>query len=170
MKTAAGIKVIEFNARFGDPEALNTLALLSSDFGVICRAIIDGDLSADQVEFHPKASVARVIVPAGYGVDPKVGARVSIDETAVKKAGATVIFASCNLDPTAKPGFPTRITTTNSRTAAVVAIGATIAEAQQRTDAALKFIRGDIFFRTDIGTKASLDRKLASIGALTVHK
>ncbi|HUC87372.1 MAG TPA: hypothetical protein VMR75_03600, partial [Candidatus Saccharimonadales bacterium] len=62
------------------------------------------------------------------------------------------------------------ITTTNSRTAAVVAIGATIAEAQQRTDAALKFIRGDIFFRTDIGTKASLDRKLASIGALTVHK
>ncbi len=55
MITKDGPKVIEFNARFGDPEAMNVLSLLRSDFSAVCAGMAGGDLSGRRVEFERKA-------------------------------------------------------------------------------------------------------------------
>ena len=51
MNTADGTKVIEFNARFGDPEAMNVLTLLDSDFVTIAEHIVAGPLTPDDDSF-----------------------------------------------------------------------------------------------------------------------
>jgi phosphoribosylamine-glycine ligase len=69
--TAKGVKVIEYNARFGDPEALNVLPLLETDFVAICDAIIKGTLTPDMVKFSNKATVCKYITPKSYPEDKK---------------------------------------------------------------------------------------------------
>ena len=64
MLTADGPKLIEYNARFGDPEAMNVLPLLKTPLADVCQAIVDGNLN--EVEFEDKASVCKYIVPDGY--------------------------------------------------------------------------------------------------------
>ncbi|WP_456474580.1 phosphoribosylamine--glycine ligase, partial [Candidatus Pyrohabitans sp.] len=81
------IKLIEFNCRFGDPEAMNVLTLLESDFAEICARIAEGTLSAKHVSFAELASVCKYVVPKGYGIDPAPPARISIDEEAIKREG-----------------------------------------------------------------------------------
>ena len=68
MATRDGVKLLEYNARFGDPEAMNILPLLKTDFVDLCRAIIDGTLDRLPVEFDHKATVCKYIVPRGYGL------------------------------------------------------------------------------------------------------
>jgi hypothetical protein len=63
MNTREGPKVIEFNARFGDPEAMNVLSLLSSDMTEIIAAIASSSLSGKQVEFERQATVCKYLVP-----------------------------------------------------------------------------------------------------------
>ncbi|MFO7568644.1 MAG: phosphoribosylamine--glycine ligase, partial [Smithellaceae bacterium] len=61
--TKSGAKLLEYNARFGDPEAMNILPLLKTDFVDICRHIIDGTLESLKIEFEPKATVCKYVVP-----------------------------------------------------------------------------------------------------------
>ena len=61
--TSQGVKLIEYNARFGDPEAMNVLSLLESDFIDICIGIADGKLKNIDVNFLRKASVCKYAVP-----------------------------------------------------------------------------------------------------------
>lgn len=64
MLTSEGPKVIEFNARFGDPEAMNTLPVLETDFLEVLTAARDGD-SLPALEFAPQATVCKYAVPEG---------------------------------------------------------------------------------------------------------
>ena len=64
MKTSEGIKVIEFNARFGDPEALNVLSILSTPLDDVFQSMIDGNVL--QPKFENKATVCVYVVPEGY--------------------------------------------------------------------------------------------------------
>ncbi|MEN6359780.1 MAG: phosphoribosylamine--glycine ligase, partial [Smithella sp.] len=66
--TKNGAKLLEYNARFGDPEAMNILPLLKTDFLEVCRHIIDGTLDKLKIEFEPKATVCKYVVPKGYGL------------------------------------------------------------------------------------------------------
>jgi phosphoribosylamine--glycine ligase len=59
-----GPKLIEYNARFGDPEAMNVLPLLETNFVDICEGIVDGNLKG--AKFEDKATVCKYIVPQGY--------------------------------------------------------------------------------------------------------
>ena len=68
MVTRSGVRLLEYNARFGDPEAMNILPLLKTDFVDLCRAIIDGTLDRLPIEFDKKATVCKYIVPRGYGL------------------------------------------------------------------------------------------------------
>ena len=72
-----GVKLIEYNARFGDPEALNLLTLLETDFSMICHDIVNGSLSS--VQFKKEASVCKYIVPQGYGSNPKKNVTLEIN-------------------------------------------------------------------------------------------
>jgi len=66
-------RLIEYNARFGDPESLNLLTLLETDFARLCRAIVDTTLADCVVSFSPKASVCKYVVPEGYPDNPRKG-------------------------------------------------------------------------------------------------
>ncbi|MES2998050.1 MAG: phosphoribosylamine--glycine ligase [Pseudomonadota bacterium] len=70
MKTSTGIKVIEYNARFGDPEAINLLGLLTTDFVTLCEAITSAKLHTLSLTFARQASVCQYLVPHGYPDKP----------------------------------------------------------------------------------------------------
>ncbi|MDD4628770.1 MAG: phosphoribosylamine--glycine ligase [Candidatus Peribacteraceae bacterium] len=158
MLTSQGPKVVEINARFGDPEAINTLMVLQSSYADLCRAIIAEELSAETVRFAPRAIVARYIVPKGYGVSPQAGAEVQVNEHKIRAAGAELFYASCDLKGSAN-GITT-VQTTTSRTLAIAASGSTIQEAQERTAKAMKHVSGDVYYRRDIASEDSIRAKV----------
>lgn len=154
MLTKDGPRVIEFNARFGDPEAMNVLSLLKSDFAKICEHMADGDISRKDAEFLQMASVCKYVVPEGYGTKSLVGEEIKVDEKAISNDGAILYYASVN----ERDG---RVFTTSSRSAGIVGISDTIDEAEQTVERALKHISGRIHVRHDIAKKETLDAKVA---------
>ncbi len=78
-----GPKVIEYNARFGDPEAMNVLPLLDSDFVEICDRLVDGRLK--DTSFMKKPTVCKYVVPKGYGIKPMSDRELRIDEKILRK-------------------------------------------------------------------------------------
>ena len=76
--TAKGVKLIEYNARFGDPEAMNVLPLLDSDFVEICNGIANGTLENVDVKFQHKATVCKYAVPEGYPDNPTKGGPIAV--------------------------------------------------------------------------------------------
>ncbi|MFP4189267.1 MAG: phosphoribosylamine--glycine ligase, partial [Halobacteriales archaeon] len=119
MMTADGPKVVEFNARFGDPEAMNVLPLLETDFGELVRGASEGDIPS--AEFAERATVCKYIVPDGYPTDPEAGAEISLN---VEGDDDTLVFYA-SVD--ARDG---KLYTTTSRAVAVVGLGDTISEAE----------------------------------------
>jgi len=154
MLTRDGPKVIEFNARFGDPEAMNVLSLLESDFVKICAGMASGDLSGLDARFAKKASVCKYVVPEGYGSKSLAGEEISVDENGISKEGALLYYASVNEDGG-------RITTTTSRAVGVVGIGDDIDSAEAVAEKALKHITGRVFVRHDIGKRKMIEDKVA---------
>src|SRR5437762_6054670 len=94
--TNKGVYVIEFNARFGDPEALNVLTILESDFVAICQALVTGDLSPTQVQFAREATVCKYAVPQGYPDAPVKD--VVVDIRAVKNKSSLYLSSVNELD------------------------------------------------------------------------
>ena len=153
MLTSDGPKVIEFNARFGDPEAMNVLSLLKSDFMKICQGMADGNLSNSRVEFEKKASVCKYVVPEGYGTKSLSGERITVDEEAIAAEGAILYYASVN----EKDGG---VYTTTSRSVGIVGIAPTIEEAERISENAIKHVSGRIHVRHDIAKKDMLEAKV----------
>ncbi len=151
--TSSGPKVIECNARFGDPEAMNVLPLLTSDFTEICKGIIDGNLASKKAEFLKKASVCKYIVPMGYGVQSLVGEKVQVDEHKIQKSGAEIFYASVDQKND-------QIYTTSSRSLAVVGIDSSIFDAEKIAEAALSHVKGKVFMRHDIGKKDLIEKRI----------
>lgn len=143
MLTKNGPKLIEYNSRFGDPEAMNVLTLLESDFAEVCQNIIDGSLG--EVKFANKASVCKYLVPEGYPASPEKDRMVSVDEEAIEDAGARVFYASVY----EKDGG---IYTTGSRSVGVVGIADSLEEAERIAELSTEFVKGNLFHRKDIGT------------------
>ncbi|WP_420594630.1 phosphoribosylamine--glycine ligase [Deinococcus sp.] len=81
MLTSEGPKVVEFNARFGDPEAQAVLPLLDSDLAQIALACVRGELLAEQVRFSPDASAVIVLAAPGYPGDPEKGIPLNLPPT-----------------------------------------------------------------------------------------
>lgn len=159
MLTRDGPKVIEFNARFGDPEAMNVLSLLRSDFTQICVGMASGDLDGKDVEFERRSSVCKYVVPQGYGSKPLSGEEIKVDEQAIAAEGAIVYYASVN----EKEG---RIFTTTSRSVGIVGIADTIEEAEVIAEKGIRHVSGKVFVRHDIGKRGVLDVKIARMNRI----
>lgn len=140
--TSSGVFVIEFNARFGDPEALNVLTVLESDFVEVCQAMVTGSLSPEAVRFSPQATVCKYAVPEGYPDAPLQN--FPIDIIAVKNK-ARLYLASVH----ASEG---KILATGSRTAAYVGVADTISTAEEIAEKEICAVAGSLFHREDIGT------------------
>ena len=159
MLTAKGPKIIEFNARFGDPEAMNVLSILKTNFQDVCMMMADGCLK-DNIRFEYKATVCKYVVPKGYGVKSEVGKEISFDTEGIEKSGAVVYYA--NIDE--KDG---KLVTMSSRSAGIVGIGYYLEEAERNCEAALEFVKSDwIFVRHDIGKKELVQKRVDHMNGL----
>ena len=144
MLTPDGPKVVEYNARFGDPECQVVLSLLDSDLMDILQACVDGTL--DQVDIRWKDGAACVVVLAsgGYPTAYEKGFPIS----GLEKAGETavVFHAGTKLGPQGE------YLTNGGRVLGVTATGGTLEEAIAAAyDAARKISFEKMHFRTDIG-------------------
>jgi len=149
--TAKGVFVIEFNARFGDPEALNVLTILESDFVKLCEAMIVGNLSVDQVKFAPLATVCKYAVPKGYPDEANAEGEV-VDISAVKDK-AHLYLASVN-------PVEGKLYTTGSRTAAYVGVADSISCAEEIAEKEIRAVGGPLFHREDIGTDRLIQKRI----------
>lgn len=152
MLTVDGPKIIEFNARFGDPEAMNVLSILETSFESVCLQMAEGNLS-DDISFAKKATVCKYVVPKGYGTpDVDFGREISFDAEGISKSRALLYYA--NIDQ-----VEGRLITGSSRTAGAVGVSNSTDEAEWNSEVAISCVNCDhTFVRHDIG-KASLIRK-----------
>ncbi len=153
MVTSSGVKLIEYNARFGDPEAMNLLALLESDFAKVCSDIANGTLSP--VDFRKEASVCKYVVPLGYGSNPRKDTTLLIDNQFSKTSD--LYYAAVNL-------LDGKIATTSSRAAALVSCADTIKKAEEKCEKALTYISGDnIYVRHDIAKPDLINKRIENM-------
>ncbi len=155
MNTARGPKVIEFNARFGDPEAMNVLSLLCTDLSDVVERIAKGTLSAAKVSFEQKATVCKYIVPRGYPDSPAPGDTVTIPP----QSGALLYYANVE-----EQGGT--FTTLSSRTLAFVGVAPTLEEAERIAENSASSVKGQVRYRRDIGTRALLEKRIAHMKEL----
>lgn len=157
MLTADGPKVVEFNARFGDPEAMNTLPVLESDFVDILVAGREGD-PVPSISFRDKATVCKYAVPDGYPADPDGGSPLNIDPSLL--GDALLFYASVDERPDG-------LFTTTSRSFAVVGVADSITSAEAIVDEALLSIDTEgLRVRHDIGTPALIDQRVEHMESL----
>jgi phosphoribosylamine--glycine ligase len=125
--TAAGPRVVEFNARFGDPETQAVLALLRSPLGRVLHAAATGRLGElEPLEWADEAAVTVVVAAAGYPGRPQVGGEIAGLEAAAGVTGVEVLHAGTSRDAEG------RLRASGGRVLAVTATGADLREARAR--------------------------------------
>ena len=144
MMTANGVKVIEYNCRFGDPETQVVLPRLKTDLVEIMEAVIDERLDEINIEWEDNAAVCVVMASGGYPVSYKKGYEISgldnVGDLTVFHAGTAV-----------KDG---KIVTNGGRVLGVTAVGKDLDEAIKNAYAGVaKISWTDEFHRSDIGIK-----------------
>ncbi len=150
MAVKDGVRLIEYNARFGDPEAMNVLPLLKSDFVAMCEAIIAGTLDEMSVEFEKKATVVKYVVPEGYPTEPRKGEKI---EVSAVPTGVRAYYASVNQKEDG-------LYLSGSRAIAFVGIGASLTEAEVAAQSAVSSVKGPVFYRKDIGTAELIQKRV----------
>jgi phosphoribosylamine--glycine ligase len=158
MKTKKGNKLIEFNSRFGDPEAMNVLPLLKTNFLDICYGIIDGNIKTE-VKFEHKATVCKYLAPEGYPTSPLKDERIIINHKKLEEVGAKYYFASVyrkNND----------IFTTSSRAMGILGISANLNDAEKVAEAGVHCIEGKLFHRKDVGTASLLQKRINHMNSI----
>ena len=159
MLTPRGLRLLEYNARFGDPETLNVLSILKTDFATVCLAIINETLDQVPLEFERRATVCKYIVPNGYPDKPIKGERIDLSkvpkdpnlrryDAAVEKRNGEVYL-------------------NGSRAVAFVGIGKNLQEAEAIAEKAASSVVGPVFHRPDIGTQELVEQRVAHVKAFS---
>jgi phosphoribosylamine--glycine ligase len=148
MMTARGPQVLEFNARFGDPETQALLVRLDSDLVDALEACIDGRLAETVLRWTPGASACVVASSGGYPGSYKTGLPISGLAAAAQVPGVQIFHSG-----TAQDGD--RILTAGGRVLGVTAAAGTLEEALSRAYQAMAEIRFEgMYYRRDIGHRA----------------
>ncbi len=150
MATANGVKLIEYNARFGDPEAMNVLSLLESDFIEICNGIADGSLNKVDVHFSNKATVCKYAVPEGYPDSPVKDEQINISKINNPDG---LFYASVDIQNG-------KLVEAGSRTIAIVGVANSISNAEKIAEKEVSAIAGPLFHRSDIGTDMVIQKRI----------
>jgi phosphoribosylamine---glycine ligase len=147
MLTPDGLKVLEYNVRFGDPEAQAVLPRLASDFGELCREAAAGGTALD-ARFRDDACVTVVLATEGYPASPRKGDFIEGIDEAEQLPGVTVFHAGT------KPAGG-RLMTAGGRVLNVTALAPTLADARARAyDAAERISWPGVQYRHDIAAAA----------------
>lgn len=147
MMTAAGVRVIEYNARFGDPETQVVLPRLKTDLVDIIEAVIDGRLDEIEIEWEDNAAVCVVLASGGYPVKYATGYEISgLDEIA-KYDDLTVFHAGTKRDGD-------KLVTAGGRVLGITAVAENLDAAIRRAYEGVEMVSfKDCHFRHDIGIK-----------------
>jgi len=156
MATASGVKLIEYNARFGDPEAMNVLSLLDSDFIEICNGITDGTLKNLDVKFQNKATVCKYAVPEGYPNSPVKNEQINVSKIENPDG---LFYASVDIQNG-------KLVEAGSRTVAVVGVADSISNAENIAEKEVSAIDGPLFHRSDIGTDMVIQKRINHMRSL----
>ncbi|MDR4307541.1 phosphoribosylamine--glycine ligase [Chelatococcus sambhunathii] len=149
MLTSDGPKLVEYNVRFGDPEAEVVLPRLESDFLDLLLAAVDGRLDGVEPAFSDRTALTVVLATKGYPGDYDRGSEIRGVEAAEARDGVTVFHAGTKRDGE-------RLLANGGRVLAVTALGADAAEAQVNAYAAVDLIDWpEGFCRRDIGWRAA---------------
>lgn len=140
--------VIEFNCRFGDPEAQPVMMRLQSDLADLCQAAIDGRLDQKQADWDTRAAIGVVLAAGGYPDAYNKGAVINGLDKAAQSGHGKVFHAGTAL----KDG---QVVTNGGRVLCAVALGDTVTAAQKAAYQLAENIHWDrIYFRKDIGHRA----------------
>ena len=140
--------VIEFNCRFGDPEAQPVMMRLQSDLADLCQAAIDGRLDQKHATWDPRAAIGVVLAAGGYPDAYDKGAVISGLENAALSGSGKVFHAGTAI----KDG---EVVTNGGRVLCAVALGDTVTDAQKAAYRLAEIIHWDrIYYRKDIGHRA----------------
>ncbi|MFU8841584.1 MAG: phosphoribosylamine--glycine ligase [Nitriliruptoraceae bacterium] len=144
VETAAGPKLLEFNARFGDPETQAILPRVASDLGELLWAAATGSVAGQDVTWRPEAAVTVVLASGGYPGSYATGVPIDGVEAAASLPDVEVFHAGTRVDDG-------RLVTAGGRVLAVTALGGAVAAARARAyDAADRIGFEGLHRRSDI--------------------
>jgi phosphoribosylamine--glycine ligase len=148
--TSRGLRVVEFNARFGDPETQAVLARLGSPLGVLLRTAAAGSLrDLPPLRWRDGSAVTVVVAAAGYPTAPRTGDVIDGVMEAEAVEGVEVLHAGTRRDSAG------RLVSSGGRVLSVTATGTGLAQARERVYAAVERIRLDgSHYRSDIAQAA----------------
>jgi phosphoribosylamine--glycine ligase len=150
MLTRSGIRAIEFNARFGDPEAQVVLPRLETDLVALALASSKGTLASfPDLRWSPRAAVAVVVASGHYPDDAAMRLGLPIRGLAEIPRGALIFHAGTKFEP------GKGLVTDGGRVVTSAALGDTVAEAREKALAGARQVRfPGAFFRSDIAQEA----------------
>jgi len=143
MNTDKGVYLVEYNSRFGDPEAINVLALLETPLTEVGFGVAEGSLP--ETRYAEEATVCVYITPEGYPVNPLRDQPMEIGET----RHSELYYASVYDDNGV-------VKTTGSRSVALLGRGGTVQEAREQVYMDVGSIKGRLHYRTDIAAPTYL--------------
>src|SRR6267142_1711234 len=148
--TRDGIRTLEFNARFGDPEAQVVLPRLQTDFVALTLAAAKGTLANfPDLRWNPQACVGVVVASGGYPDDAAVKTGFQIRGLAEMPPGVLLFHAATRFVP------GRGLVTAGGRVATSAALGDTVREAREKALAGARQVRFQgAFYRTDIAKEA----------------
>ena len=143
MNTERGVYLIEYNARFGDPEAINVLALLETPLSEVGYGIVEGRLP--ETRFAEEATVCVYLTPEGYPVNPLRDQPIEVGETRHSEIYYASVYDANGV-----------VKTTGSRSIALLGRGGTVSEAREKVYSDVGNIKGRLHYRTDIAAPTYL--------------
>ena len=160
MATADGVRVIEFNVRLGDPEAINMMALLETDIVKLLGTIAEGVLNESDVSFTPKASICKYLVPASYPGSSNEHIEINLNEKEIEEAGFSVIFASITQKGRVMESL-------GSRALAIVGLGENVFNISEEMETLFTQIEPPMLrHRKDIGDEKVIRNKIQKMRSL----
>jgi phosphoribosylamine--glycine ligase len=156
--TSSGVQLIEYNARFGDPEAMNVLPLLQGDFVDLCASVTRGELKEDEASFAPKATVCKYVVPSLYPEKVSDPGHIAVPSD-LRSENTQWYWAACVQEEGC-------IALTGSRSGAAVGIGDTLEQAEKLAEQAAAAVEGDVRHRSDIGRPEIVQARIDHLESL----
>lgn len=157
--TKKGVRLLEYNARFGDPEAMNVLPLMETGLVDVCNAIINTELHKIKIRLQNKATVCKYVVPEGYPDNPLKNQKIKIEKEKVHENGK-VYYASVEQK---KDG----LYTTGSRAIACLGVAENPDKAERIAEGLANSVKGRLFHRRDIGTSKLIGKRIEHMRRLT---
>jgi phosphoribosylamine---glycine ligase len=156
--TADGVKVIEFNARFGDPECMNIMSIFDGDWPEVMERISARGLAVEHVPLREQASLVLYLVSPDYALRPGPAYEFALDRAAIEAEGCHVFFSSA-----VQTGAETYSTVGTSRAVALVATAPTLEQARARVSASATTVPV-LEWRRDVGDGRYLDGLRSLVG------